>query len=117
MAGLINTQVGRVQFMSYPPRKARFKGARRKKSPRPQLDQVQESARPQKNYWRTTHGKGGGYSFCWHSTLDARGKKSDFVHCLYALTGSSVVPPEDRLKDLTCEDQPLQAALLYLERQ
>ncbi|GBO02024.1 hypothetical protein AVEN_36293-1 [Araneus ventricosus] len=55
----------------------------------PQLDQVQESARPQKirYYRRTTHGKGGGCSFCWHQTSDARGKKSDFVHCLYALAG------------------------------
>ncbi|GBM10992.1 hypothetical protein AVEN_1327-1 [Araneus ventricosus] len=32
----------------------------------PQLDQVQESARPQKNYRRTIHGKGGECSFCWH---------------------------------------------------
>ncbi|GBM27609.1 hypothetical protein AVEN_35269-1 [Araneus ventricosus] len=36
----------------------------------PQLDQVQESARPNRR-----------------TTLDARGKKSDFVHCLYALAG------------------------------
>ncbi|GBM24016.1 hypothetical protein AVEN_274424-1 [Araneus ventricosus] len=55
----------------------------------PHLDQVQESARPQKiqYYRRTIHGKGGECSFCWRWTLDARGKKSDFVYCLYALAG------------------------------
>ncbi|GBM81790.1 hypothetical protein AVEN_151770-1 [Araneus ventricosus] len=52
----------------------------------PKLDQVQESVRPQK-IRRTIHGKGGESSFCWHLTLDARGKKSDFIHCLYALAG------------------------------
>ncbi|GBO45900.1 hypothetical protein AVEN_103819-1, partial [Araneus ventricosus] len=36
---------------------------------------------------RTIHGKGGECSFCWHQTLDARGKKSNFVHCLYAFAG------------------------------
>ncbi|GBM89442.1 hypothetical protein AVEN_133591-1 [Araneus ventricosus] len=54
----------------------------------PQLDQVQESAHQQKiTNQRRTHGKGGECSFCWHYTLDPRGKKSDFVHCLYALAG------------------------------
>ncbi|GBM96005.1 hypothetical protein AVEN_29691-1, partial [Araneus ventricosus] len=53
----------------------------------PHLDQVQESARPQKiTNQRRTHGKGGECSFCLHLTLDARGKKSDFVHCLYVLS-------------------------------
>ncbi|GBM06160.1 hypothetical protein AVEN_167055-1 [Araneus ventricosus] len=59
--------------------------------PDPQLEQIQESPRPQKitkqYYRRTIHGKGGECSFCWHQTLDARGKKSVFVHCLYALAG------------------------------
>ncbi|GBO03648.1 hypothetical protein AVEN_191762-1 [Araneus ventricosus] len=36
---------------------------------------------------RTIHGKGRECSFCCHWTLDARGKKSDFVHCLYGLAG------------------------------
>ncbi|GBO39526.1 hypothetical protein AVEN_124840-1 [Araneus ventricosus] len=53
----------------------------------PQLDLVQESARPQKIYRRMIHGKGGECSFCWHQTLDAQGKKSDFVHCLYVIAG------------------------------
>ncbi|GBM36944.1 hypothetical protein AVEN_132200-1 [Araneus ventricosus] len=55
----------------------------------PQLDQIQESVRPQKitNYRRMIHSKGEECSFCWHYALDARGKKSDFVHCLYALAG------------------------------
>ncbi|GBM91062.1 hypothetical protein AVEN_270721-1 [Araneus ventricosus] len=39
----------------------------------PQLDQVQESARPQKNYRRTIHGKGGECSFCWQ-TLEPEGR-------------------------------------------
>ncbi|GBM29487.1 hypothetical protein AVEN_255864-1 [Araneus ventricosus] len=51
----------------------------------PQLGQLQESTRPQKNYRRTN--KGGECRFCCHWTLDARGKKSDFVYCLYALAG------------------------------
>ncbi|GBM59003.1 hypothetical protein AVEN_251725-1, partial [Araneus ventricosus] len=53
-------------------------------------DQVQGSPCPQKsiqNYRRTIHGKGVECNFCWHLTLDARGKKSDFVHCLFALAG------------------------------
>ncbi|GBN57285.1 hypothetical protein AVEN_67861-1, partial [Araneus ventricosus] len=51
----------------------------------PQLDQIHS---PTENYRRTIHGKGGECSFCWQYTLDARGKKSDFVHCLlYALAG------------------------------
>ncbi|GBN59771.1 hypothetical protein AVEN_238660-1 [Araneus ventricosus] len=41
---------------------------------------------PTEDYY-TTHGKEEECSFCWHQTLDARGKKSDFVHCLYALLG------------------------------
>ncbi|GBM66610.1 hypothetical protein AVEN_109019-1 [Araneus ventricosus] len=40
-----------------------------------------------RNNRRSIHGKGGECSFCWHWTLDARGKKSDFVRCLYALAG------------------------------
>ncbi|GBM33844.1 hypothetical protein AVEN_175682-1 [Araneus ventricosus] len=46
-----------------------------------------EPAQDFQYYRRTIHGKGGECSFCWHETLDARGKKSDFVHCLYALAG------------------------------
>ncbi|GBN67420.1 hypothetical protein AVEN_179679-1, partial [Araneus ventricosus] len=42
---------------------------------------------PTEKYRRTIHGDGGECSFCWHWALDARGKKSDFVHCLYALAG------------------------------
>ncbi|GBN87607.1 hypothetical protein AVEN_104965-1, partial [Araneus ventricosus] len=47
-----------------------------------------ENHEPAQDLYRLTiHGKGGVCSFCWHQTLDARKKKSDFVHCLYALAG------------------------------
>ncbi|GBN04738.1 hypothetical protein AVEN_225489-1 [Araneus ventricosus] len=49
--------------------------------PSPTVRSTTEKYRP------TIHGKGGECSFCWHKTLDARGKKSDSVHCLYALAG------------------------------
>ncbi|GBO13998.1 hypothetical protein AVEN_24223-1 [Araneus ventricosus] len=67
----------------------------RAKYSKDRLSYKESSARPsprvrssrEKYYRRTIHGEGGECSFCWHWTLDARGKKSDFVHFPYALDG------------------------------